>query len=398
MLEEMESTAGSDDFPEAVRSTAPAGSSFSAGLPEGAALGRFVVMSLVGRGGMGTVYSARDSDLNREVALKVIPEKPGVSGRENFIREAQAASALNHPNIVTVHEVIRSGPTIAIAMELVTGTSFRHLCGTSQPVNKVAAWGAQIARALEAAHARGIVHRDIRPENLMLRPDGLVKVLDFGLARQAGAGRAEGESAAGTLGYMSPEEVLQQPITAATDIFSLGVVLYELAAGTNPFRADTAGATTRLIQGMEAPSLSGYGKGLPQKLDRLLRAMLSKSPADRPTAAEVAARLQGMTEPRASLRQRVWIVVALAACITGGAALWVALPMRGARDKPVLLQSVPLDSEPASETAPSFSPDGASVVYASDSGSPGIHHIVTRIDSGQRRIGATPDADLGSPG
>ena len=392
MLDEMESTAGSDDSPEAAVSIAPDAPSFSVALPEGASLGRFAVTGFVGRGGMGTVYSARDPDLNREVALKVIPEKAGASGSQGFIREAQAASALNHPNIVTVYEVIRSGPMVAIAMELVTGTSLRHLCGTPQPVSKVALWGAQIARALEAAHATGIVHRDIKPENLMLRPDGLIKVLDFGIARQAGLGRSEDESPAGTLGYTSPEQLLEQPITPASDIFSLGIVLYELTAGTNPFRTGTAGATTRMVEGMDTRALPQNGKHIHPKLDRLLRAMLSKSPSDRPTASEVASRLEAMTQPRPLLRRTVWIAAAVAACAVAAAAVWIVLPTRGAGDKPVLLQSLPLDSEPASERGPAFSPDGGSVVYASDSDSPGIHHIMIRT-----LTGLTPSSGRSGP-
>jgi len=390
MLAEMESTDVLDGFPEAADPTGPASSS-CVGLPQGAAFGRFVVTGLVGRGGMGTVYSARDPDLNREVAIKVISEGAAGFASETFIREAQAASALNHPNIVTVHDVIRSGPMVAIAMELVAGTPFRYLCGAPQPVAKVARWGAQIAHALEAAHTRGIVHRDIKPENLMLRPDGLVKVLDFGLARQADMDRSEDESVAGTLGYMSPEELLQQPIAAASDIFSFGIVLYELASGTNPFRADTAGATIRLIQSMDIPPSPAKEKGIPRELDRLVRAMLSKSPADRPAASEVASRLEAITEPRALLRRTVWIAAAVAVCAISGT-VWIALPTHGAGGKPVLLQSLPLDSEPASETAPAFSPDGANIVYASDSGSPGIHHIVTR-----RVAGMTPGSSGAEP-
>jgi serine/threonine protein kinase len=278
MLDEMQSTADAHSFSGAEYPRDPVAAPPSNCLPNGAALGRFVITGFVGQGGMGRVYSAHDPDLNREVALKVIAQKAEASSSERFIREAQAASALNHPNIVTVYEVIRSGPTVAIAMELVTGTSLRHSSGTAQPVGKVALWGRQIAHALAAAHARGIVHRDIKPENLMLRPDGYIKVLDFGLARQAGADRVDDQSPAGTLGYMSPEEILQRPITAASDIFSLGIVLYELASGINPFRA---GATTRLIEGMEAPPLPAHGR-LPQELDRVVRAMLSKSQADRP--------------------------------------------------------------------------------------------------------------------
>ena len=340
------------------------------------------------RGEWARVYSAHDPDLNREVALKVIAQEAETSSSERFIREAQAASALNHPNIVTVYEVIRSGPTVAIAMELVTGTSLRHFCGTAQPVEKVALWGRQIAHALAAAHAGGIVHRDIKPENLMLRPDGYIKVLDFGLARQAGAERADGELAAGTLGYMSPEEILRRPITAASDIFSLGVVLYELASGTNPFRGDSAGATTRLIEGLEAPPLPAQGKRC--------------SPGTGPPCACHAQQIGGGSpdsfrscvapgshRSAAHIRRRtIWVAAALAICALGGMAVWRVLPSHRADDKPILLQSLPLDSEPASETAPAFSPDGGSIVYASDLGSPGIHHIVTRSVAGVASGGA----------
>jgi Tol biopolymer transport system component len=379
MLDEMETTADSDAFPESEESPAAPPSS---SLPNGVELGRFVITGFVGQGGMGSVYSAHDPDLNREVALKVIAQKAEAPSSERFIHEAQAASALNHPNIVTVHEVIHSGPTVAIAMELVAGTSLRHFCGTAQPVQKVALWGGQIAHALAAAHARDIVHRDIKPENLMLRPDGYIKVLDFGLARQAGIDRTDDELAVGTLGYMSPEEVLQRPITAASDIFSLGVVLYELASGTNPFRGDSPGATTRLIQGLEAPPLPAQGEHVPRGLDRLLRAMLSKSAAERPTASEVALRLEAIAQSRIFQRRTVWIAAVLAICALSGTAVWRVLPLHRADDKQVLLQSLPLDSEPASETAPAFSPDGGGVVYASDLGSPGIHHIVTRSVAG----------------
>ena len=193
MLAEMGTITDSDALPGSAYSTRtdPAAGLASNRLPKDVALGRFVITGFVGQGGMGRVYSAHDPDLNREVAVKVIARQAGTSTSERFIREAQAASALNHPNIITVYEVIRSGPMIAIAMELVNGTSLRHFCGTSQPLGKVTLWGRQIADALAAAHARDIVHRDIKPENLMLRPDGYIKVLDFGLARQAGADRAD---------------------------------------------------------------------------------------------------------------------------------------------------------------------------------------------------------------
>jgi serine/threonine protein kinase len=383
MLHEMETTADSNALGRPEYSTYSVAAPPSSPLPNGAALGRFIITGFVGQGGMGRVYSAHDPELNREVALKVLAQKAEHSGAETILREAQAASALNHPNIATVYEVIHSGPTVAIAMELVNGTSLRRLCGTAQPLGKVAVWGRQIADALAVAHAHGIVHRDIKPENLMLRPDGYIKILDFGLARLAGTDRAD-ELPAGTLGYMSPEEVLQRTITAASDIFSLGIVLYELASGTNPFRA---GATTRLIQGIETAPLPAQGKGLPQELDRVVRAMLSKSPTDRPTASEVASRLDAIAQPRMLRRRTVWVAIAVTIAVLG---IWRTRPFNRADDKPVLLQSVPLDSEPASETAPAFSPDGGSVVYASDLGSPGIHHILTRRVAGFGSGGGEP--------
>jgi Tol biopolymer transport system component len=389
MLEEVGEASDKGSFPERAASNYPTPESLVSSIPTGTSLGRFVITGFVGQGGMGRVYSAHDPDLNREAALKVITPKAEPSNSERFIREAQAASALNHPNIVTVYEVIRSGPTVAIAMELVTGTSLRHHCGTAQPVEKLALWGRQIAYALAEAHARGIVHRDIKPENLMLRPDGYIKVLDFGLARRAGVDRPDDELALGTLGYMSPEEIEQRPITAASDIFSLGVVLYELASGTNPFRGESADATTRMILGLAPPPLPERVGAIPKELDRLVRSMLNKSAADRPSALEVAPQLEAIAIPRAPRRGTTWAAAALGLCVIGGGiAAWRGLPLHRADDKAVLLQSVPLDSEPASETAPAFSPDGGTVAYGSDLGTPGIHHIVTRSLTGLSSGGA----------
>lgn len=382
MLDEIVATTGSHAFPGPTHST---GSAAISSLPNGTAIGRFVITGLVGEGGMGKVYSAHDPDLDRDVALKVIVQEAKDSSSEHFIREAKAASALNHPNIVTVYEVIRSGPTVAIAMELVTGTSLRRLCGTAHPAGKVALWGRQIASALAAAHARGIVHRDIKPENLMLRHDGYIKVLDFGLARQAGVDRAA-EMAEGTFGYISPEEFLQRRITAASDIFSLGVVLYELASGTNPFLFSSGVTTRRMDNGTEVQL---QRKGLPHsELDRLVNAMVSRAAADRPAASDVALRLEAIAQPRLSRRRAVWVTAALAIIALSATAVWRVLSLQRADIKPILLQSLPLDSEPASETAPAFSPDGGRIVYASDLGSPGIHHIVTRGVAGLVSSGA----------
>jgi serine/threonine protein kinase len=154
----------------------------------GQRIGRYVVTGRLGEGGMGEVYAARDSELGRSVAVKLLSGPTGTSApADRFIREAKGASALNHPNIVIIHEVIRSPSHLAIVMELVDGTALRLLCGSPQPVDLVLHVGEQIARALAAAHAQGIVHCDIKPENRMVRPDGFVKVMDFGLAHDLAA-------------------------------------------------------------------------------------------------------------------------------------------------------------------------------------------------------------------
>jgi hypothetical protein len=212
----------------------------------------------------------------------------------------------------------------------------------------------------------------------MLRPDGYIKVLDFGLARQAGSDRADGELPVGTVGYMSPEEVMQRPITAASDIFSLGVVLYELASGTNPFRGDSAGATTRLIQGLAAPPLPAQAKGVPQELDRLVRRMLSKSPADRPAASEVALRLEAIAQPRKFRRRGIGVAAVLAICALGGTAIWRGLPLHRADGeltsetnpdaKGIRLRQFTTTLEENRVTAAAISPDGRHLVYAERNG------------------------------
>ena len=177
----------------------------------GTLFGRYEIVSLLGKGGMGTVYSARDPELGRLVAIKLVaPElaasRPSV---ERLVREAKSVSALNHPHIVTVYEVIRHGGDVGIAMELIEGTPLRSFCGEPQDIASVIKWGGQIARALDAAHGRHIVHRDIKPENLMVRQDGIVKVLDFGSARDIAlyGGTLTEQSLTmftGTLSYMAP--------------------------------------------------------------------------------------------------------------------------------------------------------------------------------------------------
>jgi serine/threonine protein kinase len=231
-------------------------------------LGHYQVVAFIGAGGMGEVYRARDLRLDREGALKVLPSAFAADrGRlSRFEQEARAAAALNHPNICTVHDVGEANRRPYMAIELIEGDTLRVLSGHALARSRAAEVGAQAAKALAAAHAVGIIHRDIKPENLMLRPDGYVKVLDFGLARLPRpsqpfrvAADATGASVdrldwqtdssvrLGTVRYMSPEQVRGEEVQSATDIFSLGVVLYELATGQYPFEPKSGSRVLQAI-------------------------------------------------------------------------------------------------------------------------------------------------------
>jgi serine/threonine protein kinase len=229
----------------------------------------------------------------------------------------------------------------------------------------VALWGRQIAWGLEAAHKHGIVHGDIKPENVMVRPDGCLKILDFGLARHAGTPEDLDEVPLGTLGYMSPEQIGGQSLTAASDIFSLGTMLLELVTGVHPFLANTASETTRAIarDAPPIPDLQDRARGVP--LENLLRAMLSKAPEQRPDAGTVAARL-GDVQREAAGRRGKWIRVALAAVLAGVALcgwLWLRRDA-GEQRAPRTPHIVAFTTYEGSETQPSFSPDGQSIAFA----------------------------------
>jgi len=255
----------------------------------GQTVGHYVVTERLGQGGMGEVYTARDSKLGRLVAVKLLSVPPsGVPlPLDRYVQEARAASALNHPNIVTIYDVILTAPRMAIVMELVEGVSLRQ-CESPLPVDQVLRLGEQIARALAAAHPRGIVHCDIKPENLMVRRDGLVKVMDFGLARDLASVGSYSVPAAGTLRYMSPEQLRGEAPSPATDIFSLGLVLYELATGRHPFDSGSVLETVRGLNESEPAPPSSINTFVPGSLDTLILKMLAKDVKARPTAAEAA--------------------------------------------------------------------------------------------------------------
>jgi hypothetical protein len=276
---------------------------------------------------MGDVYLAHDPQLDRDAAIKLLPAD---LTRDNerlrrFDQEAKAASALNHPNIVTIYEIGESEAGRFIAMELINGRTLRDLIGSSPLTSdRVADVSCQIARALNVAHTIGVVHRDIKPENIMLRDDGYVKVLDFGIARLVPGGAAlsdaetliSGEPGAatepgivvGTLRYMSPEQARGERVSTASDVFSLGTVLYELITGQHPFQADSHIGTLHAIMTQPVISPKRLNAAIPLALETIILRMLHKEPALRPTAGEVEAALSKSISP--SLTTEVtWAVV-----------------------------------------------------------------------------------------
>ena len=285
------------------------------GLAPGARLGPYEVCALLAAGGMGEVYRARDTRLGRDVALKTLPERlardPARVAR--LEREARAASALNHPNIVTVYDVGVAGVHHYLVMELLDGASLRAvLRGGPLSIERVLTLGTQVADALAAAHERGIVHRDLKPDNVVVTADGRAKVLDFGLARFApedGADAGEagrsltGEGAVmGTVAYMSPEQAQGRPVDFRTDQFSLGVMLYEMAGGRRPFDHETAAETIASILRDVPPPLTD----VPQPLLWLIERCLAKTPAERfASTRELARELGSLRGDISSGRGRV---------------------------------------------------------------------------------------------
>ena len=271
----------------------------SSSLPPGTRFGRYEIRSQLGAGGMGEIYLAVDTTLGRKVALKILPESvaSNLNRMQRFVQEAKAASALNHPNILTIHEIGTEPGAHFIATEFIDGDTLRHYMARTPPgIIEALDIAMQVASALASAHAAGIVHRDVKPENIMLRRDGILKILDFGLAKLTEQWRADevDQDAAtkamvetepgvvlGTTVYMSPEQARGQEIDTRTDIWSLGVVLYEMIAGRTPFKGPTASDTNAAILKTDPPALSQQVPQTPSELDRIVRKALQKDREER---------------------------------------------------------------------------------------------------------------------
>ena len=263
-------------------------------LSPGEKLGRYEVVSPLGAGGMGEVYRARDTELHREVALKILPEalSSDPDRVKRFEREAKATASLSHPNVLTVFDVGRQDGRTYLVFEMLEGSTLAEIMKDGAPRPREALdFGGQVARGLAAAHARGIVHRDLKPANLFLTTSGVLKILDFGLARIGVAAFQPPEGttaeitqpgvALGTISYMSPEQVKGLGVDGRSDLFSLGVVLYEMLSGRHPFRRTSSAETVSAILRDEPPELGALEGKVPIPVERLTRRCLEKRPEDR---------------------------------------------------------------------------------------------------------------------
>jgi eukaryotic-like serine/threonine-protein kinase len=266
-------------------------------LPAGTRLGPYEILSSLGAGGMGEVYRARDTRLDRDVAVKVLPENlardPDALAR--FEREAKAVAALSHPNILAIHDFGRTGEISYAVTELLEGETLRdRVAAAPLPPRKAIEYAQQVALGLAAAHDRGIVHRDLKPDNLFVTRDGLVKILDFGLAQMATsipksdgtnapttAGQTDPGMVLGTAGYMSPEQVRGRTVDHRSDLFSVGLVLYEIVSGKRAFQADSSVETLMAVLRDDPPRLSSFGREIPAGLEELVTHCLEKSPEER---------------------------------------------------------------------------------------------------------------------
>ncbi|HET9263280.1 MAG TPA: protein kinase [Vicinamibacterales bacterium] len=354
----------------------------------GRVIAHYQILEKLGEGGMGVVYKARDTHLDRFVAIKVLP--PGKvldpDSKRRFVQEARAASALNHPGIVTVHDVSSEGCQDFIVMEYLSGKPLdRRIPSRGLPIGEALKYALQIADALATAHSGGIIHRDLKPANIMVDDHGTVKVLDFGLAKLAGPPDSDWASTrsalvrtaegtiVGTVAYMSPEQAQGKPVDARSDVFSFGAVLYEMVTGRPAFRGDTRISTLAAVINQDPPPA---GPDVPRDLERIIVRCLRKDPdrrfhhvidlkvalADLEEEFDSGA-LAAAPSPR---RRRRWVpVAALAAAAT--ALIAVLLLWKKAPGNPAAAADrtrVTFDS--GLTTDPALSPDGKLVVYASD--------------------------------
>jgi eukaryotic-like serine/threonine-protein kinase len=385
---------------------------------------QYRIVSKFGEGGMGVVYKAMDTNLERPVALKLLPEEKlgDPEARKRFAQEARAASSLNHPNIVTIYEIGQASGCHYIAMEAISGATLDSLMRRRRlTLSETLKYSVQIADALGVAHAAGIVHRDLKPGNIMVTDRGLVKLLDFGLAKLTQA-RQFGESAQtmaaspatvegaflGTVAYVSPEQAEGRPLDARSDIFSFGIVLYEMVTGKRPFDAhSTLGTLSTILRGEAAP-VKDLAPDVPEELARLIHLCLRKEPERRPqhmedvrvlleemkadsdTSRMLSTRLQAglpTTAPR-TRRMTAWLAGLVVVAGLGSTYAW---RMSRAKSEPVRSVLARITTDAGLTAYPALSPDGKLLAYASDRQGVGNLDIYVRQMGGSEPVRLTTD-------
>jgi len=359
----------------------------------GRTLSHYRVLEKLGEGGMGVVYKALDTRLNRPVALKVLPSDrvSDPERKRRFVKEARATSALNHPNIITIYDIDQTESVDFIAMEYVAGKSLDELIPRSgMQLGQALKVAIQIAEGLSRAHTAGIIHRDLKPSNIMVTGDGLVKILDFGLAklteRQSPSGPEAGQptsisaetekgTIAGTAAYMSPEQAEGRPIDARSDIFAFGSVLYEMVTGRRAFQGDSHISTVAAVLKEEPRPPSQLASDIPPGLERAIQRCLRKDTARRWQHIEdVKVELEELKAESDSQsdsaghpviqRHRRWLWAALIGIALVAAGVWLWRLRTGIELPPP--QVVPLTSYPGQEHSPTFSPEGDRVAFSWD--------------------------------
>ena len=388
----------------------------------GSNLGQYKILEKIGAGGMGEVYRAEDPKLGREVAIKVLPEEftNDTERLARFEREAQAVAALSHPNILSIFDFgTEDGITYAV-MELLEGDTLRQLVAAGPtPARKSLDYAKQIADGLAAAHDRGIIHRDLKPENVFVSRDGRVKILDFGLARQTSltgtatdthsptlADATEAGAVLGTVGYMSPEQVKGEPADARSDIFSLGLVLYEMLAGSRAFERETGAEIMTAILREDPPDLASKVTDLSPAVDRLVRHCLEKRPEERfQSARDLAFDLEAMTgfsttgavpsldlQPVARGRWK-WLAALTGVLLLVGTHYAVyKMTTSAAPSPPPRFQR--LTFQRGTLAAAQFAPDGQTVIYSASWYGQELELYSTRLDSPESKPLGLPSATL----
>lgn len=391
-------------------------------------LSRYRILSPLGAGGMGEVYLAFDESLERNVALKVLPR---LSVRDpelirRFVQEAKAASSLNHPNIVTIHEVgnvVEGDETLHfIAMEFVRGRTLREKLREKVPLAKLLEWVAQCADALTKAHAAGVVHRDLKPENIMVTDDGLVKIVDFGLAKliQSGSAPPGGMSdistahqhtregaVLGTVGYMAPEQVRAGPIDHRADIFSLGCILYEVVAGSRAFSGSSQIEVLHMILNAEPAAVARLNPAVSPDLERIVERSLAKDPDERyQSAREISIELRralrsGVSRPlrreERSRARRLPLLLGASALVVAAVIVGSTIAFRGPEELDLTnYRFTPVETTPDYEGSAAWSPDGRSIAYVKNVG--GVLQVFTRsLDASVPTQITTAVADCRTP-